>query len=98
PQVSLDADVRPGDDQRALSHADALGNRQARRVRGVFHQTDGAGGGLLPREAAAKAGDPLARDRQVVPQDLAGAVVTLLAVLRVDRDLRDAIRHLVGTD
>ena len=50
-----------------------VGDVQARRRRVVLDEPDGACLRLPPGQAAAKAGDPLARDRQVVPQDVAGS-------------------------
>src|SRR5439155_10441957 len=97
-QMPFDPDVTARNDERALIHADALGNRQARDVGVILHQSDRAGRRLRPAQPSAEPAGPLPRDGQVVTEDLARARVAALAVLLFHRDLGDAIGQLVRSN
>src|SRR6185312_11015549 len=98
PQVALQADVAPRDDERTLVQADPVSDRQAWCIRRVLHQSDRPGLRLGPRQPAAKRCHPLASDWQVLAEQLAGAHVTAFAIALLDGGTRHAIRQLVGAD
>src|ERR1039458_6111095 len=78
--VAFQAEVRAGNNQHALLHADALRELQARGWRLIAHQAQRARLRFAKGQKTAETGGPLAHDRQVVPQNRTRARVELLAV------------------